>query len=163
MPPISPLSSIGESVIVRGEIGTLLIVSNTTQQAKIAFAHVVSIFEEAPALRGLITRQTSDTIELGRMRTAIRVLPASSVTSRGHSYIGIILEDFAFFECREDLSLTDTELLRALTPALLSTRGPLIMISSAFLAEGEFWKSSQAIGGPPAETAPSSSAAHRTS
>ena len=90
------------SVIVRGEIGTLLIVSNTTQQAKIAFAHVVSIFEEAPALRGLITRQTSDTIELGRMRTAIRVLPASSVTSRGHSYIGIILEDFAFFECRED-------------------------------------------------------------
>ena len=128
-------------VIVRGETGTLLIVSNTTQQAKIAFAHVLSIFEEAPALRGLVTRQTSDTIELGRLRTAIRVLPASAVTSRGHSYIGIILEEFAFFECREDLSLTDTELLRALTPALLSTRGPLIMISSAFLAEEEFHKS----------------------
>ena len=128
-------------VIVRGEIGTLLIISNTIPQAKIRFSHVLSIFEESPALRGMITRQTNDTIELGRLRTAIRVLPASSITSRGHSYIGVILEEFAFFDCREDMQLTDTELLRALTPALVSTRGPLIMISSAFLAEGEFYKS----------------------
>ena len=53
----------------------------------------------------------------------------------------MILEEFAFYECREDLQNTDTELIRALTPALLSTRGPLIMISSAFLAEGKFYKS----------------------
>ena len=128
-------------VIVKGETGTLLIVANTTQQAKVCFSHVLSIFEESPALRGMITRQTNDTIELGRLRTAIRVLPASSITSRGHSYIGVILEEFSFFDCREDMQLTDTELLRAITPALVSTRGPLIMISSAFLAEGEFWKS----------------------
>ena len=41
---------------------------------------------------------------------------------------------------REDLQNTDTELVRALTPALLTTRGPLVMISSPWCAEGEFYK-----------------------
>jgi hypothetical protein len=67
-------------------------------------------------------------------------LPANAISSRGHSFIGVILDEFAFFESREDLQNTDTELVRAFTPALLTTRGPLIMISSPWCAEGEFYK-----------------------
>ena len=129
-------------VIVKGETGTVLIVANTTAQAKIAFAHVVAVFEESPALRGTVTRCTADTLELVRTASHRDLRDSCNhISSRRPSCIGVLLEEFAFYECREDLRQTDTELILALALTLLTTCGPLIMISSAFLAEGEFWKS----------------------
>jgi hypothetical protein len=50
------------SVIVKGEAGVVLVAANNVAQARIAYNYISAVFDEAPALRGFVTRRTSDTI-----------------------------------------------------------------------------------------------------
>jgi len=58
---------------------------------------------------------------------------------RGPTYIGIILDELAFFFVEETLSNPDTEIIAACTPGLLTTRGMTVMASSPYAKKGVLW------------------------
>jgi hypothetical protein len=123
-------------VLAPGERGILPILAANTAQASTAFNYVSGIFAQSPNLRGLVERETVDTIELSS-RVNISVRPASFRTVRGVTCVGAICDEIAFWYF--DGANPDKEILRALRPALATTGGPLILISSPHAKRGELY------------------------
>jgi hypothetical protein len=59
--------------------------------------------------------------------------------TRGTTLIAAVCDEIAWWKT-EDSALPDVEVLRSLRPGLMTTRGPLIAISSPFGRRGELWK-----------------------
>jgi hypothetical protein len=62
----------------------------------------------------------------------IEVRPASFRKLRGPTYIGVIADELAFWYTDSGYANPDIEILAAVRPGLLTTRGPLIMASSPY-------------------------------
>jgi len=85
--------------------------------------------------------QDADTLSL-KCHVDIVVRPASFRSTRGATAIAILCDETSFW--RSDQSANpDTEVMRALRPSLLTTKGPLIAISSPYARRGELWKAYQ--------------------
>jgi hypothetical protein len=50
-----------------------------------------------------------------------------------------VADEIAFWQAEDGSANPDTEILRAVRPSLLTTRGPLIAISSPYARKGELW------------------------
>jgi hypothetical protein len=74
-----------------------------------------------------------------RSRVDILVKTASYRSSRGATCVAVIADELAFWRV-EGSTNPDTEILRALRPSLLTTKGPMIAISSPYARRGELWK-----------------------
>ena len=106
-------------------------------QAGQAFRFVKGVFEESPALAPLIENVTADSISLAT-QVDIRVQAASFRSIRGISAIAAIADELAFWLNEGDSSRNaDREIVAALRPALATTGGPLIAISSPYAKRGE--------------------------
>jgi hypothetical protein len=106
--------------------------------ARIILGYVQGILEASPYLRGLIKNRTQDTIELAN-RVSIEVRPCNFKTLRGPTYIAIVADEVAFWFTSTDFANPDVEVLAAVRPGLLTTRGPLMMVSSAYAMHGELY------------------------
>ncbi|SHF60588.1 hypothetical protein SAMN02745157_2525 [Kaistia soli DSM 19436] len=120
-----------------GERGVLPIMAASTDQATRAFHHVVGILNHSPVLRSEVQDQLSDVIRLG---TAIdvQIRPANFRTLRGITAVGAIGDEVAFWSIEGSVN-PDSEILDALRPALATTGGPLVVISSPYARRGELW------------------------
>ena len=58
---------------------------------------------------------------------------------RGPTYIGILLDELAFFYVEEHFANPDSEIIAACSPGLLTTRGMTIMASSPYARRGVLW------------------------
>ena len=97
------------------------------------------MFEESPALAPLIENVTADSISLAT-QVDIRVQAASFRSIRGISAIAAIADELAFWLNEGDSSRNaDREIVAALRPALATTGGPLIAISSPYAKRGELY------------------------
>lgn len=124
-------------VLAPGERGSLPIMSATTAQAAKAFSYLVGIFEGSTLLRPLIERQTAEVIGLSN-RIDIEIRPASFRTIRGGTAVAAIGDEAAFWS--SDVTVNpDAEVLAAVRPALATTGGPLIMITSPYAKRGSAW------------------------
>ena len=121
-----------------GEVGTALLISRDQRIARIILGYCEGILEGSPYLRGLIQNRTQDTIELAN-RVNIEVRPCNHKTLRGPTYICIIADEVAHWHTAIDLSNPDVEVLASVRPGLMTTRGPLIMVSSAYAQAGVLW------------------------
>jgi hypothetical protein len=126
------------SVLAPGERGEVLILAQTKDQAQRSFNFVTGAFGASKALRGLVETQTADTLCLAS-GVDIVVRPASFRSTRGGTSIAIVCDEIAFWRSDESAN-PDEEILRALRPSLLTTKGPLISISSPYSRKGELWK-----------------------
>ena len=124
-------------VLAPGERGVLPIMAASTAQAASVFAFVEGVFAAAPNLRDLVENVTADTIAL-RTGVDISVRPASFRTIRGVSAVGAVADEIAFWRS-DDSANPDREILKALRPALATTGGPLIAISSPHAKRGELY------------------------
>lgn len=126
-----------------GERGVLPILAASVSQATRAFQHVQGILEGSSALRGEIDGMpTADTIRL-RTRVDIEIRPASHRTIRSITAVGAICDEIAFWSV-EGSRNPDKEILTALRPALLTTGGPLMVISSPYARKGELYRTFRA-------------------
>jgi hypothetical protein len=123
--------------LAQGERGTLLIIAPDTSQAAIQLGYIRGVLEGSALLIQRITSQTSDTISLDN-GVDITVRASSFRRLRGLTCIAIIASESAFW-LSENSSNPDTEILRAVRPALLTTGGPLIQISTPYARKGELW------------------------
>jgi hypothetical protein len=120
-----------------GERGVLPIMAASTDQATRAFHHVAGILNHSPVLASEIQDQLSDVI---RLKTAIdvQIRPANFRTLRGITAVGAIGDEVAFWSIEGSVN-PDTEILEAVRPALATTGGPLMVISSPYARRGELW------------------------
>ena len=125
-------------VLVKGEKGVLLCVAPDMRVAGIVRDHCAAAFENSPILRQLIANRTQDTIELTN-GISVEVRPASFRKLRGPTYVGVICDELAFWYQDSSYANPDVEVLAAVRPGLLTTRGPLILASSAYAKSGALY------------------------
>jgi hypothetical protein len=124
--------------LVPGERGVVLCVAPDQRQAKIVLDYTSGILEGSPLFARMITRRTSDTIELEN-KCAIEVRSAQFRRLRGMTAIACIADEACFWRSEDSTNL-DSEILNAVRPALATTGGPLIVISSPYSRKGVVWE-----------------------
>lgn len=122
------------SRLAPGEVGTVLVLAASKTQAQAVFNYVRGFLEASPILAGMIENVTADEIKLAN-RTAIVIHTANHRTIRGRTVIAAIFDESAFWRSEESSS-PDVEVYRAVLPALATTNGMLIGISSPYGQRG---------------------------
>jgi hypothetical protein len=140
------------SVLVPGEVGTVLLVAPSQRQSKIVLNHCEAAFEQSPILKQLLWRSTADVIEL-RNRIQIEVRPASYRSLRGPTYLCAILDESAFFYSDEFSVNADSEVLGAVRPGLATTGGITVIASSPYARRGILWSAYNRDYGPDGDPA----------
>jgi hypothetical protein len=115
----------------------LPVLAQTKDQAALSFNFIVGAIEQSPALHGLILNRTADTLSLAT-GIDVTVRPASFRSVRGVNAIAAICDETAFWRSDESQN-PDTEIIRALKPSLMNSKGPLIAISSPYARRGYLW------------------------
>jgi hypothetical protein len=124
--------------LVPGEVGVLLCLAQSQHIAKQLLNYCEADFDASPILSQLVIGRTADTIEL-KGNIKIEVRPASMKKLRGPTYIGILLDELAFFFTEAEYAHPDSEIIAAVTPGLLTTRGMTVMASSPYARRGILW------------------------
>lgn len=134
-------------VLNRGDRGVLPFLAQSQRTAKIAFRHANAAFSDIKALKRLVENVTADTIAL-KTGVDLEIRPANFRSIRGITAIAAVADEVAYWYADETSSNPDSEILAALRPALITTRGPLIMCSSVYGKKGELWESYRRDYGP---------------
>ncbi|MER8845941.1 hypothetical protein [Mesorhizobium australicum] len=130
-----------------GERGVLPILAASTSQADRAFQHVLGVLQHSPVLRGqILGAPTSDTIRLSNF-VDVMIRPANFRTIRSITAVAAIADELAYWHV-EGSRNPDREILAALRPALITTGGPLMVISSPYARRGELYRTYKADFGP---------------
>ena len=120
------------SKLVPGETGVVLICAASKRQAAVVYNYVRALFADVPSLRPLVAGEAaSEDVKILdlRHRTRIEVRSASFRLVRGMTLLCAIIDEVAFLR-DESSAIPDVELVRALKPALLTTNGLLLGLSS---------------------------------
>jgi hypothetical protein len=124
------------TTLAPGEWGTVLVCAVDKQQAQVIFRYCKALFA-LPALRPLVSGETTEAIEL-RHRVRLEVRASNFRAVRGVTLLAAVLDEVAFLR-EEGSALPDVELYRALKPALATTGGLILGISSPWAQRGLLW------------------------
>jgi hypothetical protein len=120
-----------------GELYALLLAQDWRASIRASFSYVKSLFDSSEILRRSVARTTSDTLDLKNgMRVATYACRPAAI--RGLRARVVLLDELAFFRNSEGFAV-DTEMLRAARPALATTSGKLIIVSSPYGQSGTLW------------------------
>jgi hypothetical protein len=137
-----------KDVLAPGERGLVLCIAPDQKQSRITLDYVTANFEASPYLAQLIKARTADALELTTGIT-IEVRASSFRRIRGVTALCVIASEVCYWMDSEGSSSNpDTEILAAVRPALSTTGGPLIMISSPYARRGELWNTYRQHFGP---------------
>ena len=125
-----------------GEIGFVLVLAASKQQAKVVHSYVRGFLEASTILKQLIHEVTADEIRL-RSGIIIAVHPNSFRTSRGRTLLACIFDEVSFWQS-DTTSSPDVETYRAILPSLATTGGMLVGISSPYRQTGLLYQKHQA-------------------
>jgi terminase large subunit-like protein len=113
-----------------GEVGMVLVLAASRDQAAVVFNYIRGFFDASPILKREVANVTASEITL-RNGIVISVHSTSFRTVRGRTLICAIFDEIAFW--RDESSATpDVETYRAVLPALLTTNGLLVAISTPY-------------------------------
>lgn len=139
------IAALCEHDLAAGEKGLIPILAASRQQANVAFQYISALFARPPFDR-LKVAETAESISLSN-NVEIQVRPASFRTIRGISAVAVIADELAFWHSDDSVN-PDAEILNAVRPALATTHGPLIVISSPHARRGELWETHRKHYGP---------------
>ncbi|GEK72947.1 MULTISPECIES: hypothetical protein [Halomonas] len=117
-----------------GERGVVQLVAVDRDQAKVLLGYIHGMFDASPSLNAMVTKRNAESIDLDN-RVSIQVATNSFKSVRGRTAIAVLMDECAFFKDEHSAS-PDIELYRALVPALATTGGLLIGISSPYAKKG---------------------------
>jgi hypothetical protein len=125
-------------VLILGETGVLLALAQDTRVATKILDFCEEDFASSPVLKQLVLGRSADTLRLSNSIN-IEVRPASFRKLRGPTYIALIADELAFWYVEDFYANPDIEIISAVTPGLLTTKGPIIMASSPYARRGVLW------------------------
>src|SRR5215467_896577 len=118
-----------------GEKPMIACIAADREQAGILFSYV----KNHPRLAGKIKGKPSrEKITLSNGIT-ISIQTSSFRSVRGYTLICAVADEVAFWHNAETSTNPDREIFRAVRPGLLTSGGPLIVISSPYVQRGELW------------------------
>jgi hypothetical protein len=126
--------AVDHSKLSPGETGVVLVLAASKAQASAVHNYIRAFFESSPYLRSLLLQPTADEIRLSN-NIVIAVHSSSYKTVRGRTLIACVFDEVAFWR-DESSSQPDVETYRAVVPALATTGGMLVAISSPYRQAG---------------------------
>jgi hypothetical protein len=117
-----------------GETGAVLVLAASRDQAKTVFNYALGFIEASPELSGEVASVTANEVRL-KSGVVIAVHANSYRTIRGRTLLCCIFDEVAFWR-DETSAVPDLETYRAVLPALMTTKGQLIGISSPYRKRG---------------------------
>jgi hypothetical protein len=108
------------------------------KQAKVLLDYAEGTLESTPIMRQLLSSRTAETLTLTTGIT-LEVRSASFRRIRGVTCVAVLADECAFWLSDESAN-PDVEILNAARPALATTQGPLIAISSPYARRGSLWE-----------------------
>jgi hypothetical protein len=115
-------------VLAPGETGVALLISRDQRVARIILEYAYATMMESEPLRSMIANRTQDSIELTN-GCSMEVRPCSYKILRGPTYISVVCDEVAFWFTSADFANPDTEVITSVQPGLLTTHGPILMVS----------------------------------
>ena len=116
--------------LAAGEVGEVTIVSASREQAGVVFKYILGFLEASPVLRKEVESATTTEVRL-RGNVVLSTRAGNYRTVRGRTLLAAIIDEVAFLH-DETSALPDIEVYRALLPALATTGGMLIGISTPY-------------------------------
>jgi hypothetical protein len=116
------------------------------KQAKVLLDYAEGTLESTPIMRQLLQSRTAETLTLTTGIT-LEVRSASFRRIRGVTCVAVLADECAFWMSDESAN-PDVEILNAARPALATTQGPLIAISSPYARRGALWETYRKHSGP---------------
>lgn len=131
-----------ETRLAKGEVGIIPVISPTRYQSTVIWRYLNALFNIPLLKNEVAARQERNAFIQLKNGLEIRVATGDWRTIRGFSVVCGLLDEACFFGLTEESKVrSDTELVRALRPALITTGGKLIAISSKYARKG--WMHSQ--------------------
>ncbi len=125
--------------LASGEIGICAVLAPTKKQARIIRNYIRAGFK-TPLLEREVAAETKEGFDLNN-GIKIEILTGDFRSARGHTLIAAVVDEIAFFGLDDDAKVkSDTELIRAIRPALATTNGKLICITTPYARKGWTWK-----------------------
>ena len=113
-----------------GEVGEVTIIAASREQASVALGYMLGFLQSSPVLRQEIENITKTSIRL-RGGILLSTRAGSYRTTRGRTLLAAIIDEVAFLR-DESSAIPDVETYRALLPALATTGGMLVGISTPY-------------------------------
>jgi hypothetical protein len=117
-----------------GEVGYVLSLSASRDQAAVVFSYALAFLEQSPILRQQIESITATEIRL-KSNIVISIHTSSFRLVRGRALLGVIFDELAWWRSDESAN-PDIEIFRACLPSLIRTHGTLVGISSPYRRTG---------------------------
>lgn len=117
-----------------GETGIALLIAENQKQARILLRYIEGALDQSIALSKLVVGKTQHSIRLSN-GVEIEVRPADFRGLRGPSYIIVCADEINFWRS-EDSANPDFEIIDAVRPGLVTTRGQLFTIGSTYRKSG---------------------------
>jgi hypothetical protein len=128
------LAVFARHALAAGERGMVLILAGSQDQAGVVFGYCKAFLEASPALKREIVDATRSEIRLKNGIT-LAIHSNSFRTVRGRTLCGVVFDEVATW--RSDQSAQpDTETYSACLPALITTKGMLVGISTGYKRAG---------------------------
>jgi hypothetical protein len=122
-----------------GERLKVLVLAKDQRQAGVVFGYISGVFDSVPLLREMVVNRTLDTISLST-GIDVEIKAATPTGVRGFTAVCVIADEAAFWTTDTASANADTEILNAVRPSLITTQGPLLILSSPFARRGEVWE-----------------------
>jgi len=133
--------------LARGETGYILALAVSKAQAGAVHDYARGYFDASPILRNLLDGEpTSDEIRLSG-NVCIAVHPANFRTVRSRTLLGCIYDETAYWRDADTAANPDAEIYTATLPALSTTGGLLVAISSPYRRSGLLYRKHEAAFG----------------
>jgi hypothetical protein len=113
--------------LAHGEVGHILVLAASRDQAKVVFEYCLAFLEQSPILRQELLSVTANEIRL-RGNLVIGVHSNSFRNVRGRTLIGCIFDECSFWRS-DDSANPDLETYRAVRPALITPHGTGMLVS----------------------------------
>jgi hypothetical protein len=123
-----------------GEWAVLPVLACDKIQARVIADYVRAFFGQIPMLQKLVTRETTETIELAERRVRIEIRPASFRRLRGITAAGAACDEVSFWLDAESSANPATEILASLKPAMATIPSATISCTSTpYSKSGVVW------------------------
>ena len=134
------LALFNKAKVAKGETLVLPVISPSRFQSTLIFKYLTELFEGSDLLRAEVAeRKDSEKIFTLKNGVSIVILTGDHRTVRGPSLVACALDETCFFGTNTESPKEASEIVQAIRPALLTTKGKLLAISSKGPCKGWAW------------------------